>query len=126
MQKVLLSILIMMINVKLDEMKNWKYEKVPEPFNTVEGRNFKVYEDSEYKFPICSLPCSTSETQSVQLVNNQKRNARIIAAAPEILDALILMYEQFKDPIGNNDNAYDAIAVKKAQKAINKALGINE
>jgi hypothetical protein len=116
----------MMINVKLDEMKNWKYEKVPEPFNTVEGRNFKVYEDTENKFPICSLPCSTAETQSVELINKQKRNARIIAAAPEILDALILMYEQFKDSIGNNDNAYDAIAVKKAQKAINKALGINE
>lgn len=103
-------------------MKNWKYEQVPEPFNTVEGRNFKVYEDTENKYPVCSLPCSTSERQSVELINRQKRNARIIAAAPEILDALILMYEQFKNVIGSSENIYDAKAIKKAEKAINKAL----
>lgn len=103
-------------------MNNWKYEQVPEPFNTVEGRNFKVYENTENKYPICSLPCSTSERQSIELINKQKQNARIIAAAPEVLDALILMYEQFKNVIRNSENAYDVKAIKKAEKAINKAL----
>lgn len=103
-------------------MNNWKYEQVSEPFNTVEGRNFKVYEDTENKYPICSLPCSISERQSIELINKQKQNARIIAAAPEILDALILMYEQFKNAIGNSKNTLDVKAIKKAEKAINKAL----
>jgi len=48
-------------------------------------------------------------------------NANLMAASPELLEALVLCVEQFKDIIGSTENKKDAIAIKKAIKAIKKA-----
>jgi hypothetical protein len=56
-----------------------------------------------------------------EMNEEQEANAHLIAAAPELLEALELMVIKFgTDEIGNDLNHY---AVKQANKAIKKARG---
>jgi len=87
------------------EFKGTKSEwKIQEPYNTF------VY-GSEGKL-ICQIKYDPFSEESLA-------NARLIAAAPELLEALQLVFVHAKVIINENHSDY-----KKAVKAINKALGL--
>ena len=78
---------------------------------------------------ICSIEyrtdCKNQGWGHNNTVELYKANANLIAAAPELLEALTMLIEETED--FNNEtavgNTYLDIARKKAQKAINKAKG---
>ena len=100
----------------------WKYEQVPPALRKVFGHNFKVYEDNGAKTPLCIFLCSTSEEQSEHLINRQHAAARLMAAAPELLEALQGLVEVF-DYKTQNIYMLAKNDIDKANRAISKALG---
>lgn len=95
-------------------MEKWKYEHFAYPLNKAMQSNYRVYADNGAKTPICSLPCSLSETQSPTLLERQEKAARLIAAAPAML--LALEVAQFAISIEDSE-AYSIVveAIKLAK-----------
>ena len=76
------------MNIKKQKLR-WKVIEHKSPLNKLHNANFQVKEDDTNAFPVCSLICSTSDTQSDALLIKQRRYAHLIAVAPELLEALI-------------------------------------
>mgnify|MGYP003701639973 CR=1 FL=1 len=66
----------------------WKVEENPYPINKMKASNFSIVEDDPNKWPVCGLPCSTSDEQSAALIIKQRRYANLIASAPELKESL--------------------------------------
>ncbi|MEL7586651.1 MAG: hypothetical protein AAGU19_08040 [Prolixibacteraceae bacterium] len=70
---------------------------------------------------IASLCLTDGITPSVKLKEEESANAKLIIAAPKLLNALIQMVEQFNDLDEYGDES-DKRALDKARKAIRKAI----
>ena len=102
--------------------KKWNYEEAHPDLRKMYGWNFKVYEDNGAQSPVCAMLCSTSDEQSEHLIDRQRAAAQLIAAAPELLEALQGLVEVF-DYKTQNIYMLAKNDIDKAQRAINKALG---
>lgn len=60
---------------------------------------------------------------SCPTIKEVKANAKLIAAAPDMIFALKIMLERFGDIEGYGESL-DSIAINKARRAIKKALGL--
>lgn len=113
------------MNMKKKELK-WAMEEYPYPLNKVRQANFGIVEDDSCRFPVCQLPCSTSDKQSDALLIKQKRYALLIAAAPDLLKAVQDSVEIMGNLTDSNfKKHYSKIAIQFDEnlKVLKKALG---
>ena len=82
--------------------------------------NYRIVEDDSKQFPVCNFGLSSLEQQPEALLKEQERYAKLLASAPELLEALQGMLERFD----YNDQVIYSFAAKEidaAKEAIKKA-----
>lgn len=93
-------------------MKKLKVEQFNHPLNKMMKANYRIVEDDSTQFPVCNFGLSTLEQQPKALLEMQEKYAKLLAAAPELLEACqeALQYVCAEEP------AYDVLvgAIKKA------------
>lgn len=102
-------------------MKKLRVEQFDHPLNKMMNANYRIVEDDSTLFPVCNLGLSTLEQQPKALLKKQEEYAKLLASAPELLDALKGMLERFD----YNDQPIYSFAKKEidaAKKAIKKAI----
>lgn len=90
--------------------------------NSVNANGIKSDKTDGWQIADCSVGKTCVDGEYVELsANEQIANAHLIAAAPELLEALIELTESAKEAIDSLGDLADAIDTAKA--AIAKALG---
>lgn len=101
-------------------MKKLKVEQFNHPLNKIMCANYRIVEDDSKQFPVCNFGLSSLEQQPEALLKEQERYAKLLASAPELLEALQGMLERFD----YNDQVIYSFAAKEidaAKEAIKKA-----
>jgi hypothetical protein len=101
-------------------MKKLKVEQFNHPLNKMMCANYRIVEDDSKQFPVCNFGLSSLEQQPEALLKEQERYAKLLASAPELLEALQGMLERFD----YNDQVIYSFAAKEidaAKEAIKKA-----
>lgn len=93
-------------------MKKLRVEQFNHPLNKMMNANYRIVEDDSTQFPVCNLGLSSLDQQPKTLLEKQEKYAKLLAAAPELLEACqeALQYVCVEEP------AYDVLcdAIKKA------------
>lgn len=93
-------------------MKKLRVEQFNHPLNKMMNANYRIVEDDSTQFPVCNLGLSSLDQQPKTLLAKQEKYAKLLAAAPELLEACqeALQYVCVEEP------AYDVLcdAIKKA------------
>lgn len=93
-------------------MKKLRVEQFNHPLNKMMNANYRIVEDDRTQFPVCNFGLSSLDQQPKTLLEKQEKYAKLLAAAPELLEACqeALQYVCVEEP------AYDVLcdAIKKA------------
>lgn len=93
-------------------MKKLRVEQFNHPLNKMMNANYRIVEDDSTQFPVCNFGLSSLDQQPKTLLEKQEKYAKLLAAAPELLEACqeALQYVCVEEP------AYDVLcdAIKKA------------
>lgn len=93
----------------------------PGPWSISQSRG--LYSGEARNLYTVSGACGTICTTPNPSVADNAANARLIAAAPELLDAMREMLRQFADHEQYDEDGYDTAAINKARAAIARATG---
>lgn len=93
-------------------MKKLRVEQFNHPLNKMMNANYRIVEDDSTQFPVCNFGLSSLDQQPKALLEKQEKYAKLLAAAPELLEACqeALRYVCVEEP------AYEVLcdAIKKA------------
>lgn len=82
-------------------MKKLKVEQFNHPLNKMMNANYRIVEDDSTQFPVCNFGLSTSNPQPKVLLKKQEEYAKLLAAAPELLNACqeVLRRVRVEEPV---------------------------